>query len=81
MPPPRSAFLFDAPPPAPDATQLPDIGPALDRIEHAVRRGEVIAVFGDFDVDGVTSTAILTEALRAVGAKVEPYIPDRFQEG
>ena len=75
------AFLFDAPPPAPDATLLPDIGPALDRIEHAVRRGEVIAVFGDFDVDGVTSTAILTEALRAVGAKVEPYIPDRFQEG
>ena len=46
-----------------------------------MRRGEVIAVFGDFDVDGVTSTAILTEALRAVGAKVEPYIPDRFQEG
>ena len=41
------AFLFDAPPPAPDATQLPDIGPALDRIEQAVRRGEVIAVFGD----------------------------------
>ena len=75
------AFLFDAPPPAPDATQLPDIGPALDRIEQAVRRGEVIAVFGDFDVDGVTSTAILTEALRAVGAKVEPYIPDRFLEG
>ena len=75
------AFLFDAPPPAPDATLLPDIGPALDRIEQAVRRGEVIAVFGDFDVDGVTSTAILTEALRAVGAKVEPYIPDRFLEG
>ena len=75
------AFLFDAPPPAPDATQLPDVGPALDRIERAVRRGETIAVFGDFDVDGVTATAILTEALRMVGAKVEPYIPDRFQEG
>ena len=75
------AFLFDAPPAEPDAELLPDIGPALDRIERAVQRGETIAVFGDFDVDGVTATAILTEALRMAGAKVEPYIPDRFREG
>lgn len=75
------AFLFDDPPPPPDAHRLPGVEEALDRIEHAVRRGEVIAVFGDFDVDGVTATAILTEALRTVGGQVEPYIPDRFQEG
>ncbi|PZC47098.1 MAG: single-stranded-DNA-specific exonuclease [Chloroflexi bacterium] len=75
------AFLFDDPPPPPDPTRLPGIDTALDRIEQAVNAGEVIAVFGDFDVDGVTSTAILTEALRSVGANVEPYIPDRFQEG
>lgn len=75
------AFLFDTPPPVPDATRLPDIGLALDRVQQAVSRGESIAVFGDFDVDGVTATAILTEALRSVGAVVTPYIPDRFQEG
>ena len=75
------AYVFDEPAPAPDAHRLPQVGAALDRIERAVRGGEVIAVFGDFDVDGVTSTAILTEALRTVGGQVEPYIPDRFTEG
>ena len=75
------AFLFDAPPAPPDAGQLPGATAALDRIEAAVRQGEAIAVYGDFDVDGVTAVAILTEAIRAVGGHVVPYIPDRFQEG
>ena len=75
------AYVFDDPPPPPDPYRLPEVAAALDRIEEAVRHDEVIAVFGDFDVDGVTSTTILTEALRTVGARVEPYIPDRFQEG
>ena len=74
-------YLFDDPLPRPDARDLPDVGAALDRIERAVSDGATIAVFGDFDVDGVSATAILTEALRSVGARVEPYIPDRFREG
>jgi single-stranded-DNA-specific exonuclease len=40
-----------------------------------------IAVYGDYDVDGVTSTALLTLALRAAGAQVREYIPNRFEEG
>ena len=75
------AYLFDDAPPAPDAGRLPGVDTALDRIEQAVRRGEAIAVFGDFDVDGVTASAILTEAIQVVGGRVQAYIPDRFQEG
>ncbi len=67
--------------PAHDALLLPDIEPALDRIVRAVEGGELIAVYGDFDVDGVTAAAILIEALGEAGAKVIPYIPDRFSEG
>ncbi len=74
-------YLFDSRPPAPDAWQLPGAVAAADRIEAAVHTGESIAVYGDFDVDGVTATAILTEAIRAVGGHVTPYIPDRFSEG
>ncbi|MCH7952577.1 MAG: DHH family phosphoesterase, partial [Chloroflexi bacterium] len=67
--------------PAYDALLLPDIEPALDRIVRAIEAGELIAVYGDFDVDGVTASAILIEALGDAGAKVIPYIPDRFSEG
>ena len=67
--------------PANDALLLPDIEPALDRIVRAIEAGELIAVYGDFDVDGVTAAAILIEALGEAGAKVIPYIPDRFSEG
>ncbi len=64
-----------------DPLLLPDIEPALDRISVAIEAGEQIAVYGDFDVDGVTAAAILIEALGEAGAKVTPYIPDRFSEG
>lgn len=74
-------YLFDAPPTATSPFQLPDAEAALDRIERAVRADESIAVYGDFDVDGITATAILTEAIRAVGGRVTPFIPDRFTEG
>jgi len=67
--------------PSHDALLLPDIEPALDRIVRAIEAGELIAVYGDFDVDGVTAAAILIEALGEAGAKVVPYIPDRFSEG
>ena len=64
-----------------DPLVIPGMAEAADRVERAIREGEVIAVFGDFDVDGITSTCLLTEALRALGAKVHPFIPHRFDEG
>lgn len=54
---------------------------ALARVRQAIRLGEPIAVYGDFDADGVTSTVLLVETLSALGAKVIPYIPHRIDEG
>lgn len=54
---------------------------AVTRIRHGLRRAEKMAVYGDFDADGVTSTTLLVQALRAAGAQVEPYIPHRVDEG
>ena len=64
-----------------DPAIIPGMKEVADRVERAVRENEVIAVFGDFDVDGITSTCLLTEALRAFGADVHPFIPHRFDEG
>lgn len=64
-----------------DPLLLPDAEPALERIQLAIHNDELIAVYGDFDVDGVTASAILIEGLRGLGARVEPYLPDRFAEG
>ncbi|MFN2291305.1 MAG: single-stranded-DNA-specific exonuclease RecJ [Anaerolineae bacterium] len=54
---------------------------AVTRLRQALKRGEQIAVYGDFDADGVTATALLVEVLSALGACVEAYIPDRVDEG
>jgi single-stranded-DNA-specific exonuclease len=71
------AFLHsDAAPPAP----FPKIGPAVERIQEAVRNKDMICVWGDFDVDGQTSTALLVQALRALNANVVYYIPIRGKE-
>ena len=64
-----------------DPLVIPGMAEVAARVERAVRSGEPIAVFGDFDVDGITSTCLLTEALRALGAHVRPFIPHRFDEG
>ena len=64
-----------------DPLCIPGMAEVADRVERAVRTGEAIAVFGDFDVDGITSTCLLTEALRALGAEAWPFIPRRFDEG
>lgn len=64
-----------------DPLIIPGMAEVAARVERAVRDGEVIAVFGDFDVDGITSTCLLTEALRQLGACVHPFIPHRFEEG
>lgn len=65
----------------PVVADFPDIDLAVERLRHACERGECVAVFGDYDVDGITSTAILTEALRDLGARPLPYLPDRLTEG
>jgi single-stranded-DNA-specific exonuclease len=54
---------------------------AVYRLRLAIRHAEPIAVYGDFDADGVTSTVLLTEVLTRLGADVRPYIPDRVDEG
>ncbi len=54
---------------------------AVPRIRAAIKRGEPVVVYGDFDADGVTATALLTLALRRLGANVRAFIPDRFTEG
>ena len=64
-----------------DPLVIPGMAEAADRVERAVRGHEVIAVFGDFDVDGITATVILTEGLEVLGADVHPFIPRRFDEG
>ncbi len=55
---------------------------AVSRLWAAIEQGEPVAVYGDFDCDGVSATVLLTEALRRLGAaRVYPYIPDRVDEG
>jgi single-stranded-DNA-specific exonuclease len=61
--------------------QLLDLGRAVDRLVGAVRTGETILVHGDYDVDGMCSTTLLTKALRALGATVVPFIPRRLLDG
>jgi len=60
---------------------LPDSSPAVSRIYQALLSGEKIAIYGDLDVDGVTATAVLVEALSQLGGKITTYIPDRLSEG
>jgi single-stranded-DNA-specific exonuclease len=64
-----------------DPSKLPDIEPALVRIYRALLSGETIAIYGDFDADGITGTAIVVQGLSKLGAKTVPYIPHRLTEG
>ncbi|HNS51018.1 MAG TPA: single-stranded-DNA-specific exonuclease RecJ [Anaerolineae bacterium] len=57
------------------------VQPAVERLVRAVQVGERIAVFGDFDADGVAATVLLVQTLHGLGAEVEPYIPHRVDEG
>ncbi|MFL1695251.1 single-stranded-DNA-specific exonuclease RecJ [Weissella kandleri] len=58
-----------------------DMQTAIDRIFAAIDQGEKIVVYGDYDVDGMTATAIMTSALEIMGAEVEAYVPSRFTDG
>ena len=64
-----------------DPELLPGMEAASHRLSRAVMAGETIGIFGDFDVDGVTGTALVAQALGDLGAKVVPYIPHRTIEG
>ena len=75
------AFLTTDPARLHDPMLLPDMEKAVQTVRGAIARGERIAVFGDYDVDGVTSTCLMVRVLRALGAQVEYYIPDRLSEG
>jgi single-stranded-DNA-specific exonuclease len=65
----------------PDPSHLKDMDAAVARLVRAVRQGEKIVVFGDYDVDGATSSALLLRFFRAVGGDIGVYIPDRRKEG
>ena len=64
-----------------DPSRLPGFDTALRVLREALIERRSISVYGDFDVDGITSTAILTETLRDLGGEVTPYIPNREREG
>ena len=64
-----------------DLHQLHDMDKALERIQEAVAAGEQITVYGDYDADGITSTALMYEVLQDVGANVNYYVPNRFRDG
>ncbi len=59
----------------------PGMEEVVDKLEAAIRDRRRIVVFGDFDVDGVSATAVLTRGLRALGGQATPFIPRRFDEG
>jgi len=65
----------------PDPSHLKDMDVAVARLVRAVQQGERIVVFGDYDVDGATSSALLLRFFRSVGGNIGVYIPDRRKEG
>lgn len=64
-----------------EAPKLKGLDKAAARLRRAIQKREPIAVYGDYDVDGVTATALLTQTLAALGADARAYIPDRVDEG
>ena len=74
-------FLKAEPSANTDPFQLTGMQAAVDRIRFALEHNEPIAIYGDYDVDGVTATALLVQALEGLGANVRGYIPNRFDEG
>ncbi len=73
------SFLYDTD--ICDPFTLPDMEKACERIKSAIDEGEKITIFGDYDADGVTSTALLYSYLSGAGANVDYYVPDRAGEG
>ncbi|HEX6607165.1 MAG TPA: hypothetical protein VF276_09655, partial [Chloroflexia bacterium] len=76
-----AAFLDPVHTPLPSPLTIKGMAAAVDRIVQAIQGKETIAVYGDYDADGVTSTVLLTQALRAWGANVIIRVPHRKREG
>lgn len=74
-------FLFATLENLADPWELPDLQEAVERILRAIQHKERILVYGDYDVDGITGTALLTSVLKHLGGQVSYYIPDRLEEG
>lgn len=64
-----------------DPFSMQDLGAAAERIVHARRLGERVLVYGDYDVDGTTSTALMTSFLRSLNMEVDFFVPDRIKDG
>ena len=64
-----------------DPSRLPDMEKAVDRIWKAIEQNESIVVFGDYDVDGISSTALLVQVLTRLGAHITPFLPHRIEDG
>ena len=64
-----------------DPFLMPGMNNAIERIKRAIDNKEHISIYGDFDVDGISGTALLSHALGKTGAKITPYIPDRTKDG
>ena len=77
----QARALLDCCAPMPDPYLMTDMDLAAGRLGVAMTRGEKIAVFGDYDVDGITATCLLTDFIRRNGGQVRPYIPGRLEEG
>jgi single-stranded-DNA-specific exonuclease len=65
----------------PDPSVLADMDAAAERLADAARRGETVAVFGDYDVDGACSAALVAVLMRALGCTVHTHVPDRMADG
>lgn len=72
----RAELTFDS-----DPFLMKDMRKTVERICRALETNEQVAIYGDYDVDGVTATALLVQALRGLGGNVREYIPNRFEEG
>jgi len=75
------AFLYGVDPIRPDPFKLAGMDAAVERIQRALHEQEYIVVYGDYDADGVTASALLVSAFRQLGANVDAFIPDRFIDG
>jgi single-stranded-DNA-specific exonuclease len=75
------SYLRALPPDEVEPEKMLGVREAVERIKKSIIQREAIAVYGDYDADGVTATALLTEVLQRLGAPARGYIPNRFDEG
>lgn len=64
-----------------DPFLMTDMNPAVERIIAAIQAGETIVIYGDYDIDGITASAVMLETIADLGGSATSYIPDRFEEG